>query len=166
MATKKHLRTKHSRSKRKHRVTKKRRVQKRTKKHLRKNVSKRRKRYSKRSYYKGGAFNEQETSKIKEQLRRIGFVDGPEMDDILREYGKLSQRFGGRYFDQTIDQLKDFNPGEKEDFKEWLARIVTRFEDTVGSDSEDDSDNERNYGYSDNELDSDDPDRYYDSEED
>ena len=99
-------------------------------------------RYSKKNYHKGGAFNEQETNQLKEQLRRIGFVDGPEMDHVLREYGKLSQLFGGRNFDQTIAQVEAFGNNEKDEFIEWLDGLVEELEDKMETDVEDNSDDD------------------------
>jgi hypothetical protein len=170
MATKKNLRSTHKRhiskkrciTKKRHiskkrlitkkrRITKKRLINRRTKKYLKKNMSKKRRIYSKKIYQKGGLFNDDESAKLKESLKRIGFTEDNEIDNILTGMQKMSQQHTTpETFGELLDQMSTFH--DKEEFKQWLGNIEPMFEDKVETDVEDDSD------YSDNSDDSDDSD--------
>lgn len=129
MATKRNLRSRHKRK-----TAKKHRVHKRTKKYLKKNMSKRR-RYSKRVYQKGGLFNDSETAQLREELKRIGFTDDNEINNIITDMGRMSQQFSGNYFQQLLHQIKNINSPEQ--FKKWIADVQPYFEEQVETDVED-----------------------------
>ena len=136
MATKRNLRSKHKRK-----TAKKHRVQRRTKKYLKKNMSKRRRRYSKRVYQKGGLFNDTESAQLKEELKRIGFTDNNEINNIIIGMGKMSQQHSKpQDFKELLHQMNSFHNGDTENFKEWLNNIEPMFEERVETDAED-SDN-------------------------
>lgn len=138
MATKRNLRSRHKRK-----TAKKHRVHKRTKKYLKKNMSKRRRRYSKRVYQKGGLFNSTETARLTTELKRIGFTDENEINNIIADMGKASQQFSKpQDFEELLNQMSTFNNGDTEEFKEWVKDIVPMFEGRVETDTEDNSDSD------------------------
>ncbi len=135
MATKRNLRSRHKRK-----TAKKHRVHRKTKKYLKKNMSKRR-RYSKRVYQKGGLFNDSETAQLREELKRIGFTDVNEINNIIIGMGKMSQQHSKpRDFKELLHQMNSFHNGDTENFKKWLNNIKPMFEERVETDVED-SDN-------------------------
>ncbi len=129
MATKRNLRSRYKRK-----TAKKHRVHKRTKKYLKKNMSKRR-RYSRRVYQKGGLFNDSETAQLREELKRIGFTDDNEINNIVTDMGRMSQQFSGNDFGQLLYQMNGIN--SPEEFKEWIKDIQPVFEEQVETDVED-----------------------------
>lgn len=135
MATKRNLRSRRH----KRRVTKKHRVHRRTKKYLKKNMSKRR-RYSKRVYQRGGLFNDNETAQLKDALKRIGFTDENEINNIITDMGKMSQQFSGKDFGQILYQMEPIK--SPEEFREWIADTQPFFEEIVETDVEDNSDDD------------------------
>lgn len=136
MATKRNLRSRHKRK-----TAKKHRVHRRTKKYLKKNMSKRR-RYSKRVYQKGGLFNDSETAQLTTELKRIGFTDNNEINNMITDMGKMSQQFSGNDFGQLLYQMNSID--SPEEFKEWIKDIQPSFEEKVETDIEDNSDDEDN----------------------
>ncbi len=135
----KRLVTKKNSLTKKNRVTKKHRINKRTKKYLKKNMSKKR-RSSKKIYQRGGLFNDTETQELRTKLRDIGFTDDDEINKIIADMSSISQKIGGQYFEELINQMNTFD--NKEEFKAWVKNIKINFEDKVETDSEDNSDSD------------------------
>ena len=95
-------------------------------------------RSSKKIYQRGGLFNDDESEKLKTKLREIGFTEDDEIKNIIADMSSISQKIGGKYFAELIEQMDTFH--DTEEFKGWLKNIKINFEDKVETDSEDESD--------------------------
>lgn len=136
--TRKNLRLKHKR-----RSSKKHYNKKSTKRNIKNRHITKRKKISKKNYQYGGLFNDVESARLREELKRIGFTNETEIDKIITDMGRMSQQHTKpNDFNFLLEQMSTFHNGDTEEFKEWIKDVSDDFEKKVETDNEDSSDEE------------------------